>query len=145
MVTNIASGDTTHTSAVVDAGAIPILQSLLSSLKEGGELLIQVVWALGNIAGDGPRHRDAVLAGHVVDPLLSIMRKRLALREQAGPSDLSCLRNATWTISNLFRGVPHPPREALGDALPVLAELLGPHDDEVLTDASWALSYASDG
>ena len=41
--------------------------------------------------------------------------------------------------------IAHPPRAPLKAALPMLACLLRHHDNEVLTDASWALSYASDG
>lgn len=31
----------------------------------------QAVWALGNVAGDSPRCRDAVLAAGVLPPLLT--------------------------------------------------------------------------
>ena len=41
VITNIASGDTDHTAAVVEAGAVPLLKQLLSQSE--GELLIQVI------------------------------------------------------------------------------------------------------
>ena len=54
------------------------------------------------------------------------------------------VRNATWSLSNLCRGKPQPDFALVKPALPVLARLLFVMDDEVLTDACWALSYISD-
>jgi len=55
------------------------------------------------------------------------------------------LRNATWTLSNFCRGKPQPAFEVVKPALPALAHLVFSTDEEVLTDACWALSYLSDG
>lgn len=60
-------------------------------------------------------------------------------------SKLSMLRNATWTLSNFCRGKPQPNFQIVKVALPTLAQLIYNPDDDVLTDACWALSYLSDG
>ena len=95
------------------------------------------MWALGNIAGDSAKLRDLVLGAEALMPLL----------RQLDPNTtrMSMLRNATWTLSNFCRGKPQPNFELVKPALPTLAGLIYSNDEEVLTDACWALSYLSDG
>merc|ERR1711988_523194 len=58
---------------------------------------------------------------------------------------ISMLRNATWTLSNFCRGKPPPVFDHVAPALPTLGHMVYSNDEEVLTDATWALSYLSDG
>lgn len=90
----------------------------------------------GNIAGDSPPCRDLVLQAAAMPPLLQQLHQN---------SKLSMLRNATWTLSNFCRGKPQPDFEMVRPSLPTLSQLIFSPDEEVLTDACWALSYLSDG
>jgi len=132
-LTNIASGTTKHTRVVIDSGAVRIFVQLMKSPNE--DVREQAVWALGNIAGDSHVCRDLVLKSGALEPLLQLCRPS---------AKITMLRNATWTLSNFCRGKPQPPFELVGQALPTLANLIWSKDEEVLTDACWALSYLSD-
>lgn len=133
-LTNIASGTSTHTHFVVDSGAVDQFVYLLDSPSD--DVREQAVWALGNIAGDSPTLRDHVLKRNALPPLV---------RQLQLDCKLGMVRNSTWTLSNFCRGKPQPPFELVEPALDTLAHLVFSSDEEVLTDACWALSYLSDG
>ncbi|KAJ0033151.1 hypothetical protein NQD34_000258 [Periophthalmus magnuspinnatus] len=139
-LTNIASGTSEQTKAVVEGGAITAFINLVSSPHP--HISEQAIWALGNIAGcDGPNFRDLVIKHKGLQPLLILVTT----------NDLSVyptayLRNLTWTLSNLCRNKdPAPPLEAVVQLLPGLLHLLHSTDKEVLADTCWAVSYLTDG
>ncbi|KAF7683902.1 Importin subunit alpha-6 [Astathelohania contejeani] len=138
VLTNIASGTTVQTQVVVDAGAVPLLVSMLEERNE--ELVDQAIWALGNIAGDSEKTRDEVInsgAGKTIVTLISTLKGK--------DEYLRLLRNATWLLSNLNRGRnPPPSREHMALSVSGIEQLLLINDSDIINDSFWALSYICD-
>lgn len=160
-LTNIASGESHHTQAVVDVGAAPKLIKLLR--HKDIRVAEQCIWALGNIAGDGTTYRDMLIGLNVIPPVLEyvtyickITPKIVTMNNfceflfrvlEKAYGQSSVVSNVAWMLSNLCRNKsPRPPKATIVQLLPVFAKLLDyTLSQEVIIDASWALSYAGDG
>ncbi|CAL9242812.1 unnamed protein product [Arabidopsis halleri] len=116
---------------VVDHKVVPILVTLLASSRDY-YVRQQAIWALGTVAYH-PIHRDYVLKCGVLRPLLSQLYK---------DTNLSMLRIATWTLSNLCHGMPPP---TINEVKPALEIHLNSSDEAVLRSVCWAISYLCDG
>lgn len=102
------------------------------------EVVEQVIWGLGNIAGDCPMTRDTVLKSGALHKIAQVL-------DQA-QKGTPFMRNCSWALSNLCRGKPTPQYELVKRAIPSLIKVITENDsEEIITDISWALSYLSDG
>merc|ERR1719498_2291866 len=96
-LTNVASGDRHQTQSLIQANAISAFVKHLSSPHL--EITEQVIWGLGNLAGDGKDARDQVLASGAGLLISQILDTYPNLSQ-------SFVRNAAWTLANLCRPKP---------------------------------------
>ena len=76
-------------STLLKLGAVPHFIKLLSSSHNN--VCEQAIWALGNIAGDGPKARDLVIQCGVIPAMLSITTPDKPVRIKANKSSKRCL------------------------------------------------------
>ena len=113
--TNIASGSSTNVESLIDAGCLAPLLALLH-IGQHGQVNEQIVWCLGNVAGDGCQARDKLLELGLMDRLC-----RLADSEGCG-SEL--LKHIAWCIHNLCRNKPVPNAHRVGVCIPTVKRIL---------------------
>mmetsp|Transcript_12870 Transcript_12870/g.28173 ORF Transcript_12870/g.28173 Transcript_12870/m.28173 type:complete len:760 (+) Transcript_12870:194-2473(+) len=136
-LTNIASGTSEQTRALVDAGGAAAFVEALSSQSE--HVVEQAVWGIGNVAGDCAEMRDVILSMGCVEKLCDI-------NASMDNGKLTFKRNLAWTFSNLVRGRPAPDFEVVRPVLQHLAQAIQiAEDHELLADICWGLSYLTDG
>lgn len=133
-LTNIAAGSALNTRAVVDAGGIHAFTQLMTSPY--AEVREQAVWGIGNIAGDNVVFRDSVLEAGALPILVNLIK-------QPG-NHASIMHNAVWALSNFCGGQPLAHHEAVSPVWDVLPPLVNSHDDEIVINACWCVSYLTD-
>lgn len=135
-LTNIASGTNDHVSNLIEKDVLQHFMVLMNSPHL--EVVEQVIWGIGNIAGDSPMTRDSVINCGAIDKIAAVLDKATI--------GTSFMRNASWALSNLCRGRPQPQYHLVKRAIPSLIKVLIENDKEdIITDICWALSYLSDG
>ncbi|KAK4319247.1 hypothetical protein Pmani_009786 [Petrolisthes manimaculis] len=133
-ITNVASGSSAHTRAVVDAEAVRVLVRLLSSADRGVQE--QAVWALGNIVGDGAECRDHVIREGAISPLVNLIQPNMPVAMR---------RQVCWMLTNLFRVKkarvsPVEQHECVQGLKTLIASL----DTQVQADALWGTAYLAE-
>ena len=136
-MTNVASGTHEQAQLVVEMGMLPVLKHVIE--KSGSKDVVeQAVWCTGNIAGDSYHYRDQCLDTGLM-PLI-VQRTMQYLNDK----NLSFLRNAVWTVSNLCRGKPAPELQKIQPCFPLLRTLVYYRDADVLMNILWTLSYVTE-
>ena len=138
VVQTVASGSRSNVRALVEAGAVPLLIGLLNDAE--WEVREQAVWALGNVAGDSASCRDFLLRSGCLEGVVCMVTAAAS-----SPLSPNYLCNATWALSNLFRGKPAADLASVERALPLVGALLQHSNSEVVMYALWAVAHAADG
>ena len=141
-LTNIASGSSEETEAVVMSGALTCFCNIIMEAKDYIEqskmdLVDQSVWGIGNIVCDGPTHRDLVLNSQ--PQLLSTLWE---LYKQQHLTD-SFKDNIVWLTTEFFKGSPAPLIKRVVAGIPLLIHNI--MNCTALTDSLWALSHFTKG
>ena len=82
-----------------------------------------------------------VVLGNTMPPLIHWLNQ---LDGSSPSSSLMFLRNATWSLSNLFRYDTPMSNEILLPTISTISRLIFYPDEEVLIDVCWTLSYISE-
>jgi hypothetical protein len=149
-LTNIASGDAQNVAALLAARSHLRMITCLASANAA--IVEQAVWALGNIAGDGPVPRDVLLNAatdtgeSLVQALVNLYQRSLSSATWTAAKCITFRKNILWTLSNCCRGKPQPSIASLTPLFPFLCEVLrSEQDNDSVLDALWCVSYISDG
>ncbi len=117
---------------LIEAGAVPILIRLLSSMNE--VVRLQAAWALGNLASDNYDNNFILAEGALP-----------ALIQAAEDCDESPLVHAiAYALSYLCYGQPGPDLLVIESALPLLARFLYLQNVETVSEVCLALAYISE-
>lgn len=133
-LTNIASGTHEHAKYIVDLDIMHIFLQFIESPNH--KIREQAIWVIGNIAGDCNEFRDYALEKGSMEKILQLLQVE---------DKINVIKVATWTISNLCRGKPHPNYDLVKDAIPYAAEQVYTDDRDILIDVLWTLTFLSDG
>ena len=104
-LTNIANGDHKQTGSVLCAVPymIEILSSNSTTRRDSTELLEQICWAIGNIAGDCDEYRNVLISNGCLPAVIAFLESSVS--DNTRSSGLcTAAQTAAWALSNLSRG-----------------------------------------
>lgn len=123
----------------------PLITLLISN---NIDLIEQAAWCLGNIAGDNILFRDYIIQSGCLHSFVQILISHLNFDpNDANNKNLrSMIGNVTWALSNLCRGKPKARLDHVRTAIePFFSIIMSKLDESSVVDATWAISYISDG
>ncbi len=139
ILTNMIAGKSEIAQAIIDNSMIgPNLLKLFRETKNI-KLRHQVIWCLGNIAGEDKKYRNIIIERGGLEILLHILDGEIKYEKR----DIELLRTQIWALSNLLRN-NNASFSQLIRAIPVIQKVLTQcQDNEVTLDALWSLYYLS--
>lgn len=137
ILTNLVSGKSEDAVAVIES--TPLIEYCIKLLySKNRELIDQVFWCLGNIAGESPKYRDIIVNNGGLHQLCQNLDSEISYEKR----DIKKIRNQAWVIGNFIRPKPTPPVSLTHICFPVFKRIFtGIGDTEVLSDAMFCLSY----
>ncbi|KAG9393848.1 Armadillo/beta-catenin-like repeat [Carpediemonas membranifera] len=148
--TNIASREHEIAVALIDAGVIPVMASVLKN-TESTSIAEQAIWTLGNVAGEGAEYRITTLDTGVMADIARFLGKDMPPKR---------VRNFTWSTSNIARTPLDPAHiTLLCDLIPAMTAVfvrnqVDPAAEfskeskislEILADVIFFMSFIGDG
>ena len=134
---NIATGPSECTQYLININSLQFFSQVFELDINSFDLQDQIVWAIGNIAGESNYFRDIVLNSE-------IFSKILRYSQILPPSITQKYENLIWTASNFLRGKSRPPPECVSPLeIFLLKALLQTNSEDSLKDILDGLGYAS--
>ena len=135
-MTNIAAGSSDDVQLLVNLGVLQIFIEILNT-SQNFFVLDNVVWCLGNIAGDTIQLRDQLINMGCVHSL-----ENLYLRGRA-VMPVSKLKDLVWACGNFVKGTPLPEFEKVQHLMTLFTEQflnsLSSVDVEYTVECCWPM------
>jgi len=97
--------------------------------------ILKALWALGNIAGDGPKLRDIIIEASAIEPIVQIL-------EITAQADI--IKMGVWALANLCKDKLSISFELIERVIAIFCSVIQKCiDPEVLVDAVWAVNILS--
>lgn len=141
VLTNICSGSSADVESVLNAGALPLLISVLSDTNLAIDCMVmeQCLWALGNISGDSPQFCSIVIE-HEALVVLHLRLRGIDFHTLREPFRI----NVAWFLSNCVRARPRAPFWRIRHVVDILCKAIYSVHEVVLADTLWGLYYYMD-